>query len=300
MGNKFIGFIKSNKFRDYVVAPLAVIIAGTLYAISVQIFTVPFHFAPGGVTGIASMIQDKTGFNAGWAMLIINAPLLVIAWIFIGKRFTILTGLSLVVSAVLMICMPYMHLPAWDPAAEGAGEVGMIFAALAAGVIGGAALAVMLRVGGSQAGTDIIAVIIQRKFRATNVAWFIALLDIFVVVASFFVYDHELTPIFLSIMQLFSFSMTSDVISSGYKSALKYEVVTKNPEEISKEIIETLGRGVTCMKATGMYTHSETAVLLCVIRKRQLSKFNEILKKYPDTFAYVTSTSEVFGRGFGS
>ncbi len=79
-----------------------------------------------------------------------------------------------------------------------------------------------------------------------------------------------------------------------------FRSITGQPEELSQEIIEKLHRSVTKMDAMGMYAHSEKAVLICVIRKRQLADFNKILKKYPDTFAYVTSTSEVMGKGFSS
>lgn len=293
MPNKLTRLMKSKKFHDFFIVPLTIIVSAVLNAVSVQIFTVPFEFAPGGVTGIASIIQTETGFNAGYSLAIINLPLLVIAWFFIGKKFTVLTALTILLSSVLMIIMPYINLPHYTE--EGAEP---IFAALAAGIIGGAGIAIMFRVGGSHGGTDVIAVLIQRHFRATNVAWFIAALDFTVVIASFFVYDMRMTPIFMSITQLVSFSMMSDIISSGFKSALKYEVITKNADEISAEIIEKLGRGVTCVPATGMYLKEEETLLICVIRKRQLSKFNEIIKKYPSTFAYVTNTSEVVGLGF--
>ena len=102
----------------------------------------------------------------------------------------------------------------------------------------------------------------------------------------------------MSLTQMFCSSMMSDVIGSGFKTALKFEIITKEPEKLGRDLIEKLGRGVTCIPVRGMYSNDERSMLICVIRKRQLSEFNAILKLYPDTFAYVTNTSEVMGLGF--
>lgn len=288
-------FYKSKKFNKLFIVPFVIVLTAIMRAIAIQVFTVPFNFAPGGVTGIATIIQTETAihFNAGYTQLIINIPLLIIAFLFIGKRFTIITAASMALSSIIMILMPYIKFPTYD-------EVGAepILAAACSGLISGAAFAMLLKIGGTTGGTDIIATMIQRKFSATNVSWFIIMMDFTVVFASFFVYGMKLTPVLMSITEMLCFSILSDAISSGLKTALKYEVVTKDPEELAAEIIQKLGRGVTCMPATGMYSHVEETVLVCIIRKRQLSKFNEILKKYPNTFAYVTSTSEVMGLGF--
>ena len=170
--------------------------------------------------------------------------------------------------------------------------------ACASGVLGGIGLSIMLKIGGTTGGTDIIATYIQKKFSATHVSWFIYGLDAIVVFASAFVYKDGLTPILLSLVEMFCLSMMSDTISSGFKSAIKFEIITHDPEKLSDELITKLRRGVTCVPAKGMYSGKEQSLLICVIRKRQLSDFYDILKNYPDTFAYISSTSEVMGLGF--
>ena len=281
------------RIHDFVTVPLLILFAAALRAVCVSIFVLPYDFAPGGVTGIGAMIEYKTGFSTGYTTLIINAPLLIIAFIFIGKAFTVKSGIVIGLSSLGMILMQRV-----DFSAVKIDEP--VLAAVAAGVIGGVSLAMVLRAGGSNGGTDIIAILIQRKYAAINITWFIYGLDAIVMVVSIFVYNRGLTPVLLSLTQEFSQSMMGDVITTGFKSALKYEIITGQPEELSQEINEKLHRSVTKMDAMGMYAHSEKAVLICVIRKRQLADFNKILKKYPDTFAYVTSTSEVVGKGFSS
>ena len=86
-----------------------------------------------------------------------------------------------------------------------------------------------------------------------------------------------------------------DLILKGYKNALKFEVVTSYPEEISKEIIEKLKHSATVVHAQGMYTHTEKALLICVINKHQIIDFENIIKKYEGTFAYISSVNETVG-----
>ncbi len=282
---------KHKKIFNFLVVPVVVIISGFIRSVCVEVFVLPFDFAPGGATGIATMIEFKTGFPSGWSYLIINAPLLVIAFIFIGKGFTLKTGMSIALSSAGMILMKEFEFPSYK-----GGEP--ILAAVASGVLGGIGLAMMLKIGGSTGGSDVIAVCIQKRLSATNVAWFIYGIDATIVLTSAFVYNNGLTPILLSLVEMFCLAMTNDVISSGFKTALKFEIITREPEELSKQILEKLGRGVTMVPATGMYSHDEKFMLICIIRKHQLTDFNKILQQYPDTFAYLSNTREVMGLGF--
>ena len=83
-------------------------------------------------------------------------------------------------------------------------------------------------------------------------------------------------------------------------AALKFEIITSSPTELSDELMKKLHRGVTAIEARGMYTGTGKTMLVCVVRRSQVSSFQKILKKYPDTFAYISPTSEVIGNGFKS
>ena len=285
--------MNNKKVFNFVIVPVFVLVSGFIRSICVEVFTLPYNFAPGGATGIATMVEYKTGFVAGWTIFIVNAPLLIFAFFCIGKRFAITSGAAIILSSIGMLLMDKFNFPVYEN-----GEP--VLAACASGVLGGVALAMMLKVGGSSGGSDIVATAIQKKFSATHVAWFIYALDAVIVFISAFVYDNGLTPVLMSLAEMFCLSMTCDVITSGIKAALKFEIITKEPDKLGQELIQKLGRGVTCVPVRGMYSNDEKSLLICVIRKRQLTEFNDILKNYPDTFAYVTSTSEVRGLGFSS
>lgn len=290
------------RVNNFVVVPIVVIISGLIRAVVVNMFVLPFEFATSGVTGIGVLIEKAVPwFSAGYTTLILNFPLLVLSFLFIGKRFTVISGVSIVFSAVGMVVMKYFDVPTYE-----GGEP--IFAAITAGVLGGVGFAMMIRIGGSTGGSDIIAMLIHKKYQATNISWYVYGVDALIIFASIFVFNRNgnatvasvMTPVLMALTEEFSHAMIGDVILTGFKTALKYEIVTDEPEEISQEIMTKLGRGVTCHDVTGMYSHNERSMLICVIRKRQLADFNKILKKYPNTFAYVINAREVIGKGFGN
>lgn len=276
-----------------------ILASGFIRAVSVYSFIVPNTFAPGGVTGLASILEYKLHINAGYFLLAINVPLLIVAFIFVGKRFAITSGIAIVLSSALMVLFEKAGFPTFSTAAQNADQ---ILAAIAGGILGGVGIAIMLKLGGSSGGTDILAVLIQKKRSATNVAWFIFLIDSTVVLASAFVYPAPLVPILLSFVEMFSSSKVNETILQGFKSAIKFEIITgaESAQGLADEIMHTMHRGVTMIPAKGMYTGAERAMLVCILRKRQMTHFRDILKKYPDTFAYVSGTSEVVGQGFTS
>ena len=289
------------KLYNWLYVPFIMLLSGVIRAVVVHMFVTPYNFATSGVSGIAVMIAHQTGFSAGYTTLIINAPLMVLAWFFINKRFTIISSIAIVISALGMILMDLydQYLPLYEPSTQ----LNPLFAAIAAGVLGGVGFAMIIRVGGSTGGSDIIAMLLQKRFQATNISWFVYMVDAVIIFSSIFVYSGEtsmsfINPVMLSLTEEFAHALVGDKILTGFKTALKYEIVTDDPESISAEIIEKLHRSVTCTPGTGMYLHQERSVLMCVLSKRQLADFNKILAKYPNTFAYVVNVSEVRGKGF--
>ncbi len=281
---------KKPKLRQYSFMGLVILLSGVLRAISVHCFIIPNNFAPGGVTGIATMLQKATGWNSGIFMFAINLPLLVGAFFLINKRFAITTFIGILLQSGFLMLLEYWKMPQYADS--------VILAAIAGGVVGGAGIGLMLKIGGSSGGTDVIATFIYKHFSFTNVSWFIFILDSVVVFVSFFVYNNALTPVLLALVEMFCSAKANETILYGFKTALKFEIITSSPEELSKELMQKLHRGVTAIKAKGMYTGSDKTMLVCIVRRRQVSAFQKILAKYPDTFGYISTTNEVMGRGF--
>ena len=287
-----------------------VLVSGVLRALGIYIFVNPNNFAPGGTNGIAVLIEYATGFNSGYTLMLISVPLFFLAFFFIGKKEAIVSTVSFFITSVMLILVSLIeksigvqHLFPIYGGADGGSEriIHGLLGAVAGGIFLGIALAVMLKQCGTSGGTSILASIINKKFRNLSVSMLTSAFDAIVVFVSIFVYWGDnftsiIDPVLLALVSLFVTSKVCDAILQGFKTAYKFEIITSNPEELSQEIMQKLHRGVTCMAAEGMYSHKNKSMLICVIRKRQLAELQRIIRRYPETFAYFTSTSEVYGR----
>ncbi|MCL2751933.1 MAG: YitT family protein [Firmicutes bacterium] len=288
--------IKKKPAKKTISTAAAVIgLSSAIRAVGLHVFVFPNGFAPGGVSGVATMIQHLTGglINAGYLILLFNAPLLLLARKYLNRGYTVKSAITTVLTSLLLIGLEY--------AAPGLRYTDdRLLAALAAGVIGGAGLSLMYRIGGSTGGTDIIAGLLQRR-SASSVQKWLLILDGLVVSASFFVYGFALTPVFLALVTIYVSSTVSETISRGLEAAFKFEIVTDTPDELAAVIMRELNRGVTCTPATGMYTGHEKSILVCIVRKRQIPQFRKILnERAAGCFVYATSAAEVRGKGFSS
>ena len=286
------------------------ILATIFYTITSYVFILGNDFAPSGFSGILAIIEKMRNIqNASLVLLAMNVPLLIWAYIKLPKRFVVYTSIN-----VLLMCAGFFLLGELDPSGKfkfhtmlidldgnqimqggvAVSDFGKkLFCSIISGVCSGISIAVTFRNMGSLGGVDIIVMIIQKKKPYANVSLLLIGVNTIVIAAGCLVFNME--SICFAVIYILIFSKVSEYILSGTKSALKFEVVTEHPDELSAELIEKLGHSVTVMRATGMFEHKDKYLLICVIRPRQISNFEKILKKYPDSFAFASPVSEVFG-----
>ena len=287
-------------------AVIAVLLSGIVRALGIYIFVSPNKFALGGINGIAVMLEYGTKLSSGWFLLMINVPLFFLAFFLLGKREAIVSTLSMLLTSGLLIVFDYI--PGFkDARFDGSVSAEPIayglVAAVAGGIFLGIALAVMIKNCGTAGGTAVLASIVNKKWKFLSVSWLTSGFDAVVVFASIFTYYKagatfavNLLPVLLALVSLYVTSKTSDLILQGFKVAYRFEIVTNHAEEIAQEIMQRTHHGVTEVPGIGMYSHSEHKVLVCIIRKRHIAEIQRIIRKYPDTFASFTPTSEVYGK----
>lgn len=271
---------------------LFMVLIAFISASSYIIFIFPNQFAPSGINGLATMIQDAFGFKLGYMSLLVNLPLCAFAvWKlnFTFARRTMIYVIAFSITLFLLEDAPFMQRIAYT------GENSAILAPIAAGIVMGAMYGSAIRAGGSTGGTDVIAAIIHYYRPQYSPVWILFIINIVVASLSYFVYDYQLEPVLLCILYSFMSSSVGNFILRGNKSAMKFEIITTHPEELAQEIINTMHHGCTLLEGKGAYTHSEKTVLICVIQKEQVSLMLNILHHFPDTFAYVTQVSETVG-----
>lgn len=268
---------------------LITLIASALSAFGLHIFVYPASFAPAGVDGIATMLQEITKFNAGYYSLIINIPLLVVAYFLLKKRYVIYTVVFTIVSSVMLIVLKEINF--YQYVSEDSGLIAAVFSGVMLGVRTGA----MLKIGASTGGVDIIAGIVQRKRVYGNVEKIITLICYVIIGLSFFVYKNDLNSVLLSIIQMFVFERASGAIMKDTRNAVEFKIITRYPEQLKNDIIFGLKHGATLVDATGMYTNEGNSIIISVVNIRQIPEFLKLIKRYPDTFVYYTDVSGVKG-----
>lgn len=272
-----------------------------IMAFNYKLFIVPNDFAPAGLSGIGTMIQYKLNFSIGWFSLIINVPLCLIAFIFVSRDFSVKSLVfSLVYSGVYLVLQQF-NTSRFEYDAHG---VDTIFPCLIAGIINGFLFGVCVRRNGSTGGTDVVAKFVNAKVPRLNFFWVTFIINTAVALVSFFVYSetgadgqliYDYKPVVLCMLYCFTTSFVGNFMLKGSKTAYKFVVITQRADEIEQEILEKLTRAATRLHGTGAYTKTEKEVLLCVVGKHQIIDFQNIIKKYPDTFAFVETVNETIG-----
>ncbi len=267
---------------------LIALVSSVISAVGIYFFVEPYNFAPSGVDGISALLRQLTGdkINVGIFNIAINTPLLIIAWFVLKRRYVIYTGIYMVVSSLLINVLHILNVPVPE-------ITNALIPAIFAGVAqGGTAL--MLKIGGSSGGVDVVGCMIQTKMRHVKVERIIAILS-YVVVALTYVVFWELESVLLSAIEVFVCEQISASVLRSSRSAVKFEVITDEPEEICEEIINNLKHGATLIKGQGVFSEQEKAVIVVVINYYQLADFLQIISSHKNTFAYYVDVMGVKG-----
>lgn len=282
---------------------LTVVAAAVLRAVGIQMFLIPNRIVLGGATGIASLIELLWGqmeiFSACYFLLIINIPLLIVAYFKVGKNWAIRTAIGLFITAIVMWLIRFFDLPNLLGATNPDNKV---LYALIGGILQGLSLPMMLSVHASTGGSDIVAMLIkiQRQKTSAGVMRSILYMDLFVAIcASLALWDFDCFV--YSIVALFTSEVISELIYRGYSSAIELEIVTDKPVEVSSALMTALNHGVTGIKVKGAHSGEDKVMVICVVFKRQLNMARKIIRTVdPNAFAYAVNVKEVIGFGFAN
>ncbi len=278
--------MKSN-IKKEVVNVLLTVVASVISALGLHIFVFGNSFAPSGIDGIATMLQETTRINAGIFTFVLNLPLLIAAWFILKRNYVIYTILFTVLASLWVYILGEVHFYQYVV------ESDKVIVAIFSGLLLGARTGIMLRIGASSGGIDIIACIVQNKFNR-DVEKVISFVCYIIIGISYFVY-RDLTCILLSVVQMFVFEKTVAFILKDTRNAVKFEIITKEPEKLKDEIIYELKHGATIVQSKGMFTDEQSTIVVTIVNTRQVPEFLRILKKYPDTFVYYTDVTGVNG-----
>ncbi|MBQ7323224.1 MAG: YitT family protein [Clostridia bacterium] len=298
--------------KTFAVDLLICFVAAFLVSFSLYYFSNYNNFAPGGITGFASIIGSFLGkngigevtVNMSILMFLFNLPIFIALAIFKNKKTGVILILYLLFQSVLLMIFKQLHesvgLPYYaalhsDSLFEDGNNV--VFAAIGVGVISGLGYSLMLRRFGASGGTYAIAALVKHFRPEQNIAWLSFALDSSVVLLALFTYDKAgVNAVVSTLTNIFISDLLVDYMLQGMRSGYKFEVITDRPEELAQDIMTKLHRGVTLLHAEGMYTHTDKAILICIVRKYQIGEFLKLLKTHNATFSYSCKINEVYGK----
>jgi len=266
------------------------IIAGFLQAIGLHCFINSIDIAPGGATGLAIIFNRLTGLPIGTLNFMINVPLLIASWIWLGKSMTLKTFKTVAIISFIIdvIVTPYVPIYVGDK----------IISCIAGAVLVGASLAVVFVRGSTTGGGDIMAKLLQ-KFRPhlpTNTA--IMMTDFVIIGTSILVFRNIDAGLY-GLLNMYLGSYIIELMLYGPNKSTMITVMSSHVEEIAEELMDFLERGCTYYKSEGAFSKREGKTLICVVDKKQFHKAKKIIYGIdPTAFLIVSEAKEVYGEGF--
>ena len=262
-------------------------------SINYEIFVFPNNFAPAGINGICTMIQHIFGINLGYLSLIINVPLAILVYFKVSKSLAFRSMIYVLVFSCSMLVMDKWDISRFAYITENGTST--ILGPLVAGILVGGCYGLLIRVSAYTGGIDFVAAVIHKYRPDKNIFWLIFIMNVIVALASFFVFDYKIEPVIMCILYCFASSTVSDKMTKQGRSAIRFEIITDSPEEISNQIIHRLHHSATLIPGKGMYLGKEVNILICVVNRSQAAILSSIIRQYPNTFAVMSQVGEVMG-----
>ena len=268
--------------RDY----LLVVIGALVTAASFSWFFLPYDVAPGGVTGIATVISSLTGLSVGLLSFLINVPLFLAGWRQVGWRFAVRSFVAMVLLSLFIDLLPQDN-PAGD----------IMLATVFGGVLLGVGLGMVVRAGATTGGTDMAAKMLHRLAGFLSIATILFIIDATVVIIAAMAFGIQAG--LWALIALFISSKAMDVVIKGFNTAMQFLIITREPDEIVRRIHGDLDRGCTRLKAFGTYSGEEMGALLCVVARTEAARLKKVIAEAdPNAFVTVCDVHEALGEGF--
>ena len=279
---KSIGFIKDISLF---------VIGSIIFALSVNVFTAPNNIAPGGMTGISTMINYVLGLPIGMTGLVLNLPIFIWAIVAIGYK---LVGKTIFATVIMSIAIDLFGkiLPAYT------GE--KMLAAIFGGILEGIGLSLVFMGGGTTGGTDLVAMILRKKFRHLSMGKIMMGIDLAIIVTSALIYSSIESALY-AVIAIFVSTRLIDAILYGVDTGTGklLFIISEKSDEIAQDILNDMERGVTVLKSRGAYSGKDGNVLLCAVSRYEVVKIKDIIRFHDkEAFIIIGDAGEISGEGF--
>lgn len=265
-------------------------VIGTLiYSVAVTVFLSANGISPGGFTGIATVTNYLTNIPTGIILFALNIPVLILGYIKMGGMFILKTAFVTVLTSFSLDIAERFFTPL---------KTDGILASLFGGILMGLGMSLILLRGATTGGTDIIAKLINRKYRHLSVGRVILIADGVVIILTAIVYKNAESALY-SVVAIYAATRMMDILLYGADRGKIIYIVTSQPDLICREINNTVGRGVTRLSVVGGYTGESRTMLMCTVRAHEAAAVHDAIREYDEgAFIVVSDAGEIIGEGF--
>lgn len=283
--------LESSRAKAAALDLLFAIVGSALVAAALSVFTVPNDIAPGGVSGLATALAHITPVRVSIWSLLLNVPLLLMAWRMLGVRSLVMTLISTVLLS-LFIDLWDMLLPAYTNNA--------LLASVFGGALSGFGVGLLFLRGISTGGTDLLALLLKKPFPNISSGALLLIADAAVVAVAVLVFRDIEVALYSAITIVIS-SKVIDALAQGVDYAKVIYTVTTHGDAVIRALNEYTDRGCTAVPAFGGYTGDDKSIIITVTRRNVLSQTLRVIKLAdPNAFTFVIDSTEVHGEGFKS
>ena len=282
--------LEKKKALKYIMKYLVIVLGAAVYAVGFQFFLFPNAIVSGGLVGIAMIINVFTSLPVGMLTFVMNVPLFLVAWKHFGLDFLLSSLAGVALSALLVDLFALKSFVATnDP----------MLASIIGGVIKGAGLGMIYYVGATTGGVDIVAKFLRQRHAHIQFGTLILILDFVIIAAYAFVLGRYESAMY-SLIAMFVVSKVIDLVLYGIDNSSVCYIISEHSDELITEITSgRVHRGVTILNGAGAYSGKPEKILMCVIKRNQISEFRRLIRSIdPHSFCIVTDAKDVFGKGF--
>jgi uncharacterized membrane-anchored protein YitT (DUF2179 family) len=271
------------------------LVAGAcLAAFAYAMFQVPFNIVAGGVSGISIIVNDFVGWPVGLIFWLLNLPLLVVGFFYLGRWGFLLR--TLIASTIFSIATDQflLHMPQWLSQYPLTDD--LLLNTIYGGIVGGIGGGLIYRAGGTMGGTGIIGRIIQKKTgQPLSQVYFYT--DGFIILLAGLLFGWHIA--LYGFLMLFLNGLASDYTLEGPSSARTATIITNHPQAVIDELMEHLHRGVSFWEVTGGFTGQKRYLVLCTVTRPQVGEMKQLVARAdPQAFVTIGVSHEAMGAGF--
>jgi len=271
---------------NFIKKVIFIFIGASLMAVGLEIFLVPNKIIDGGIVGISIIISYLSGIPLGIFLLLLNLPFLFLGYKQIGKTFAFSTLYAVVIMATGTYLLHPVPPITIDP----------LLAAVFGGIILGIGVGIVIRFGGSLDGTEIVAILLNKK-TPFSVGEIVMFFNIFILASAGFVFGWD-RAMYSLIAYFIAFKMI-DIAIEGFDESKSVWIISDKSQDIGDALLSRLGRGVTYLHGEGGFTGGQKRVIFCVITRIEEAKLKSIVEELdPIAFLAIGNIHDVKGGRF--